>query len=105
MTLTLGNVGAMLGISATLIGGYIFDLGMRSDDHAELEAQVEVGDAEVEAYVAAGNVELDLRLTQLEIDGLRAIQERRVLTQDELDRLAVLEKRREILIEQQMKGV
>lgn len=86
----LATIATLVGISATLVGGYVFDLDLRASAHDGIEQTM-----------AAGNVELDLQRVELELKLFRTIEERRPLTPDEADRKEYVEQLRRVLLNEQ----
>lgn len=93
--LTVKNIslGTLIAMIPLVAGAVVWYDGLNEKRHSAIVAS---------RYVA--DVDLDLRLVEVELKQLRAIEERRPLTADEQDRKAYLEERRRILLAEQQKG-
>ena len=91
----IGTMIAAVMALLTLIGsGYAYEKSLQNDVHQTMD----------ERTVSTG-VELDLQRIDLELKMFRLIEERRVLTPDELARKEYLEAYRLILIQQQKEQI
>ena len=91
----IGTMIAAVMALLTLIGsGYAYEKSLQKDVHQTMD----------ERTVSTG-VELDLQRIDLELKMFRLIEERRVLTPDELARKEYLEAYRLILIQQQKEQI
>jgi uncharacterized protein HemX len=91
-------IGTALSIITAAAGAGVWYDGTQQAEHEAIET-------ELDQEIHAGGVELSLQQVELELKLLRAIQERRALTADELDRKAYLEAYRLILVAEQKKQV
>jgi hypothetical protein len=98
-----------IGTLITVIGGaWVFFQwydGNQAKAHDQLRVEAVALAENVDAEQHAADIELSLQQINLELKLLRAIEERRPLSADELDRKEYLEALREILIAEQRKKV